>query len=154
MTPKKNTMGFINDFKAFAMKGSVVDLAVGVIIGGAFGKIVTAMVDDIIMPTVSIFTGTGEMFADKFLVLKAAKDGDVYKSLDEAKKAGANVFAYGHFIQTITDFLIIAFFIFLVIRLMARVARKEEEKKEAAPPPAPTATEKLLAEIRDELKKK
>lgn len=136
------------------MKGSVVDLAVGVIIGGAFGKIVTAMVDDIIMPTVSIFTGKGEMFADKFLVLKAAKDGDVYKSLDEAKKAGANVFAYGHFIQTITDFLIIAFFIFLVIRLMARVARKEEAKKEAAPPPVPSATEKLLAEIRDELKKK
>lgn len=147
-------MGFLKDFKAFAMKGSVIDLAVGVIIGGAFGKIVTAMVEDILMPTIGVFMGKGEMFADKFVVLKAAKEGDVYHSLEEAKKAGANVFAYGHFIQTIVDFLIIAFFIFLVIRLMARMSRKEEEKKVPPPPPAPTTTEQLLAEIRDELKKR
>ncbi len=150
---KKKAMGFLKEFKSFAMKGSVIDLAVGVIIGGAFGKIVTAMVDDILMPTIGVFTGKGEMFADKFVVLKPAKEGDVYASLDAAKKAGANVFAYGHFIQTIVDFLIIAFFIFLVIRTMNKIARKEEEKKDATPPP-PSATEKLLMEIRDELKKK
>lgn len=144
-------MSIVKDFRTFALKGSVIDLAVGVIIGGAFGKIVTAMVEDVLMPVVGVFTGKGEMFADKFIVLKTAKAGDVYNSLAEAKKAGANVFAYGHFIQTIVDFLIIAFFIFLVIRAMAKVVRKEEEKKEAAPP---SATEKLLTEIRDELKKK
>ncbi len=147
-------MGFLKDFKAFAMKGSVIDLAVGVIIGGAFGKIVTAMVEDILMPAVGVLMGKGEMFKDKFVVLKRAKPDDIYTSLDEAKKAGANVFAYGHFIQTIVDFLIIAFFIFLVVRFMARINRKEEEKKVAAPPPGPTPTEQLLTEIRDELKKK
>ena len=150
----KKAMGFLKDFKAFAMKGSVIDLAVGVIIGGAFGKIVTSMVEDVLMPVVGVFTGKGEMFADKFYVLKPAKDGEIYASLAEAKKAGANVFAYGHFIQTIVDFLIIAFFIFLVIRAMAKMAQREEAKKDAAPPPAPSTTEVLLTEIRDELKKK
>ncbi len=147
-------MSFLKDFKAFAMKGSVVDLAVGVIIGGAFGKIVTAMVEDVIMPMVGVLTGKGQMFVDKFYVLKPAKEGDVYTSLDIAKKAGANVFAYGHFIQTIFDFLIIAFFIFLIIQLMARMQRKEDEKAQAAAPPAPSSTDALLTEIRDLLKKK
>src|SRR5689334_9066676 len=146
-------MGFIKDFKAFAMKGSVIDLAVGVIIGGAFGKIVTAMVDDIIMPTVGLITGKGQMFVDKFIVLRPAKEGDVYHSLDEAKKAGANVFAYGHFIQSIVDFFIIALFIFITIRAMAALQRKQEAQK-AAEPFGPSSTDKLLMEIRDELKKK
>lgn len=143
-------MSFLKDFQAFAMKGSVIDLAVGVVIGGAFGKIVTAMVDDIIMPLVGVFTGKGQMFVDKFMVLRPAKDGDVYNSLEEAKKAGANVFAYGHFVQTIVDFLIIAFFIFLVIQAMGKMRRKEIEA-EAAKAAEPSATEKLLAEIRDRL---
>ena len=99
------------------------DLAVGVVIGGAFGKIVTAMVDDILMPIIGMATG-GQKFDDKFMVLKAAKDGDVYTSLAQAKEAGANVFAYGHFIQTIVDFLIIAFCIFLVVRAMARMQKE------------------------------
>jgi large conductance mechanosensitive channel len=142
-------MAFVKDFKAFAMKGSVIDLAVGVIIGGAFGKIVTAMVEDVIMPMVGVVTGKGQMFVDKFIVLKPAKEGDVYTSLDQAKKAGANVFAYGHFIQTIVDFLIIAFFIFLVIQLIGRMRRKEDEK-----PKEPSSTDKLLMEIRDTLKSK
>ncbi len=146
-------MGFMKDFKAFAMKGSVVDLAVGVVIGGAFGKIVAAMVEDIIMPFVGFITGKGQMFVDKFVVLRAAKDGDVYNSLDEAKKAGANVFAYGHFVQTIFDFLIIAFCIFMVIQGMARMRRKEAAAEAAAPPPAPSSTDLLLMEIRDALKK-
>ncbi|MFN4246353.1 MAG: large conductance mechanosensitive channel protein MscL [Flavipsychrobacter sp.] len=143
-------MGFFQDFKAFAMRGNVMDLAVGVVIGGAFGKIVTAMVDDILMPVIGMATG-GQKFDDKFMVLKAAKDGDVYTSLAQAKEAGANVFAYGHFIQTIVDFLIIAFCIFLVVRAMARM----QKEKEATPPaPAePSSTDKLLMEIRDALKK-
>lgn len=145
-------MGFIKDFKAFAMKGSVIDLAVGVIIGGAFGKIVSAMVDDVIMPIVSTITGKGQ-FTDLYYVITPGKAGDIYKTLDDAKKAGANVFAYGHFIQTIVDFFIIAFFVFITVRTMARLQRKQEEQK-AAEPFGPSATEKLLTEIRDELRKK
>ncbi len=144
-------MGFVKDFKAFAMKGSVVDLAVGVIIGAAFGKIVAAMVEDIIMPAIGVITGKGQMFVDKFIVLKTAKEGDVYASLEEAKKAGANVFAYGHFIQTIFDFLIVAFFIFLIIRAMAKLQKKHEETPK---PAAPSSTDVLLTEIRDLLKNK
>ncbi len=146
-------MSFIKDFKAFAMKGSVIDLAVGVIIGGAFGKIVSAMVEDVIMPLVGVVTGKGQMFVDKFIVLKPAKDGDVYKSLEEAKKAGANVFAYGHFIQTIFDFLIVAFFIFLVIQLMARMQRKEDAWPKKQKFRRCLLTDKLLTEIRDRLPK-
>ncbi len=148
-------MSFLKDFKAFAMKGSVIDLAVGVIIGGAFGKIVTAMVDDVIMPLVAMFTGQGQLFSDKFLELPLSAGGNKYPSLAEAKKAGVNVFAYGHFIQTVVDFLIIAFFIFLVIRLMAKMQHKEEAAAVAAPPPPPppSSTEVLLTEIRDLLKK-
>lgn len=148
-------MGFMKDFKAFAMKGSVIDLAVGVVIGGAFGKIVAAMVDDVIMPLVAMFTGKGQLFTDMFWELPLSLDGNKYKSLDEAKKAGVNVFAYGHFIQTIVDFIIIAFFIFLVIKAMARARRKEiaEEQAAAAVPAPPSKSEELLTEIRDLLKK-
>ncbi|RYD59539.1 MAG: large conductance mechanosensitive channel protein MscL [Sphingobacteriales bacterium] len=145
-------MGFIQDFKSFAVKGNVIDLAVGVVIGAAFGKIVTAAVDDIIMPFIGRATGEGKKFTDKFYVLKAGKEGDVYKSLQEAKAAAANVFAYGDFIQTIVDFLIIAFCIFLFIKIFNRFKAKEEAKTVAALP-APTHTEKLLTEIRDLLKK-
>jgi large conductance mechanosensitive channel len=142
-------MGFWQEFKSFAMKGNVIDLAVGVIIGGAFGKIVTAMVDDIIMPLVALITGKGTTFKDKFLVLRHAKEGDVYASIEEAKTAGANIFAYGHFIQTIVDFLIIAFFIFLAIKGINKIKQQEVETM----PLGPSTTEKLLAEIRDLLKK-
>jgi large conductance mechanosensitive channel len=143
-------MGFWQEFKSFAMKGNVIDLAVGVIIGGAFGKIVTALVDDIVMPGIGVLTGKGEKFTDKFYVLTPAKDGDAYASLEQAKTAGANVLAYGHFIQTVVDFLIIAFFIFVAIRALSKLSRKEEA---ATPPPGPSSTDKLLMEIRDELKK-
>lgn len=145
-------MGFWKDFKDFAVKGNVIDLAVAVIIGGAFGKIVTAMVDDIIMPFIGLLSGEGKKFNDKFIVLKEAKPGDTYVSLQQAKEAGANVFAYGHFIQTIVDFLIIALFIFIALRFIKNLNKKEEAKAAAAPP-APTASEKLLTEIRDILKK-
>lgn len=144
-------MGFWKEFKTFAFKGNVVDLAVAVIIGGAFGKIVTALVDDIIMPVIGKLTPNGQKFTDLFYVLTPGKAGDVYKSLAEAKGDGANVLAYGNFIQTIVDFLIIAFFIFLAIRMLAKMQKAKEEAPAAAP--APTDTEKLLSEIRDELRK-
>ncbi len=144
-------MGFWKDFKTFAMKGNVIDLAVGVIIGGAFGKIVTALVADVIMPAIGLVTGEGKKFDDKFIVLKPANPGETYDSLEKAKTAGANILAYGHFIQTIVDFLIIALCIFVAIRVINRLKKEEEVK--TAPPPSPTPTEKLLTEIRDLLKK-
>ena len=136
-----------SEFKEFAMRGNVMDMAVGVIIGGAFGKIVTSLVEDIIMPLVSKATG-GVSFVDLFINLG---DGS-YKTLADAKKAGAAVLAYGQFVQNILDFIIIAFCIFLMIKAVNKVSRKKKE--EAAEAPAvPSAEEKLLTEIRDLLAK-
>ena len=146
-------MSFWQDFKSFAMKGSVIDLAVGVIIGGAFGKIVTALVDDVIMPLVGVITGKGQMFVDKFVVLKPAHADAESQSFTAAKKAGANVFAYGDFIKTIVNVLIIAFCIFLFIKLLSNM-KKKQEAAAAAAPPVPSSTDTLLMEIRDELKKR
>ncbi len=146
-------MGFVSDFKSFVSKGNVMDLAVGVIIGAAFGKIVAAVVEDIFMPVIGMVAPNGKMFVDQYVVLKVAKDGDIYHSLDEAKKAGANVFAYGHFIQTVFDFLIIALCVFVMIKAIEKMKRKEAEAPAAAPA-GPSASEALLMEIRDELKKK
>ncbi|MBQ2210942.1 MAG: large conductance mechanosensitive channel protein MscL [Prevotella sp.] len=141
-------MGFISEFKEFAMKGNVMDMAVGVIIGGAFGKIVSSLVDDVLMPLISTVTG-GISFTDLFVTLG---DG-TYKTLAEAKEAGAAVLAYGQFIQNIIDFLIIAFCIFLMIKGMNQLNRKKEEPEAPAAPAGPTQ-EELLAEIRDLLKTK
>ena len=143
-------MGFIKEFKEFAMKGNVMDMAVGVIIGGAFGKIVTSLVGDVLMPLIGKMTG-GINFTDLFVNLG---DG-CYKTLAEAKEAGAAVFAYGQFIQNIIDFLIVALCIFLMIKGMNKMSRKKEEPAPAEPeaPKGPTQ-EELLAEIRDLLKKK
>ena len=140
-------MSFIQDFKAFALKGNVVDMAVGVIIGGAFGKIVTSIVNNIIMPPIGVITG-GVDFTDLKLVIK------------EAEKAGDEVIAeavtlkYGQFIQDVVDFLIIAFCIFLMVKGIAALSRKKEEPAAPAPAPEPSAEEKLLTEIRDLLKSK
>ena len=144
-------MAFWKEFKAFAFKGNVVDLAVAVIIGGAFGKIVTALVDDIIMPVIGKLTPNGQKFTDMYYVLTPGKTGNAYKSLAEAKTDGANVLGYGHFIQTIVDFLIIAFFIFLAIRMLAKMQKAKDEAPTA--PPEPSNSEKLLVEIRDELRR-
>ena len=143
-------MGFIKEFKEFAMKGNVMDMAVGVIIGGAFGKIVSSLVDDVLMPIIGKLTG-GVSFVDMFVTLG---DGD-FKTLAAAKEAGAAVFAYGQFIQNIVDFLIVAFCIFLMLKGINKMNRKKEEPKPAEPaaPKGPTQ-EELLAEIRDLLKKK
>ncbi len=145
-------MGLFKDFKEFAMRGNVMDLAVGVIIGAAFGKIVAALVDDLIMPLVGMVTPSGKKFTDQFLILKPGESGAMaYQSLSAAKADGANVFAYGNFLQTVVDFMIIAFCIFMIIRLMNRLIKKKETAP--APPPGPSSTDKLLMEIRDELKK-
>ena len=146
-------MSLIKEFKEFAMKGNVVDLAVGVIIGVAFGKVVTSVVNDIIMPPIGKVLG-GVNFTDLFLNLdpsKLAKDGSVIKSLAQAKEAGAAVIAYGSFINTVIDFTIVAFCIFMVIKGMNSM-KKKPAPAAPAPPPEPTKEEKLLAEIRDILK--
>ena len=139
-------MGFISEFKEFAMKGNVMDMAVGVIIGGAFGKIVSSLVSDVLMPLIGKVTG-GVSFTDLFVNLG---DGE-YKTLAEAQEAGAAVLAYGQFIQNIIDFIIIAFCIFLMIKGMNKL--KKEKPAEPEAPKGPTQ-EELLAEIRDLLKNK
>ena len=140
-------MGFIKEFKEFAVKGNVMDMAVGVIIGGAFGKIVSSLVDDILMPLIGKATG-GVSFTDLFVNLG---DGE-YSTLAAAKEAGAAVFAYGQFIQNTVDFIIVAFCIFLMLKGINKMNRKKEEPAEPAAPAGPTQ-EELLAEIRDLLKK-
>jgi len=141
---------FLSDFKDFAVKGNVIDMAVGVIIGGAFGKIVTSLVNDVIMPLVGKLIG-GLNFTDlKWEITKAVMDG-------ETVVTPAVTVNYGNFIQNVVDFLIIAFCIFLMIKgIMKLKKKKEEPAPEPAPAPAPEPSneEKLLAEIRDLLKEK
>lgn len=140
-------MKLLNEFKAFAMRGNVLDMAVGVIIGGAFGKIVTSLVNDIFMPLIGLATG-GMDFTNLFFAL----DGNRYETLAAAKEAGASVFAYGQFIQNIVDFLLVALCVFMVIKAVNRFKKKEEDAPAA--PPAPSKEETLLTEIRDILKNK
>ncbi len=135
-------MGFLKEFKEFAMRGSVVDLAVGVVIGGAFGKIVTSMVDDIIMPPIGYLTG-GIDFSQMRYVIQAG---------DEAAGVAEVAITYGNFINVIIQFIIVAFCIFLVIKGINSLKRKQEAAPAA--PPAPSNEEVLLAEIRDLLRAK
>ena len=139
-------MSFMSEFKEFATKGSVVDLAVGVIIGGAFGKIVGSLVDDIIMPVVSKIFG-GLDFANYFIPLA----GQTETVLAEAKKSGA-VLAYGSFVTVALNFVILAFIIFVMIKQINRLKREAPAEPPAAPPPPPEDVV-LLREIRDALKK-
>lgn len=125
---KKN--GFIAEFKEFIMRGNVVDLAVGVIIGGAFQKIVTSLVNDVIMPLISFITG-GIDFSNWFLSL----DGKNFATLAQAQEAGAATLNYGVFLTNVLNFLIMAFVIFVMIKGLNRLARKKEEKKEEAEEP-------------------
>jgi large conductance mechanosensitive channel len=140
-------MSFTSEFKEFAMKGNVMDLAVGVIIGGAFGKIVDSAVNDLIMPVVGRIVGKVD-FSNMFVVLSEVPAGTA-NTLDALKKAGVPVFAYGSFITILINFIILAFVIFLMIKQMNRLKRE-------APPAAPPATPEdivLLRDIRDALKK-
>jgi large conductance mechanosensitive channel len=142
-------MGMLKEFKEFAMKGNVVDLAVGVIIGGAFGKIVTSVIEDLIMPIVGKVLGNVD-FSNMYVPLseKIVKVNDQWPALAEAKKLGP-VFAYGNFITVAINFIILAFIIFMMIKAMNSLRKKEEAKP--TPPPGPTPDQKLLMEIRDAL---
>ena len=135
--------GFLNEFKTFALRGSVLDLAVGVVIGAAFGKIVTSLVDDVIMPPIGLLIGQVD-FSDLKLVLRA----------DDPATAASELVSinYGAFLNTLIQFAIVAFAIFLVVKAINRLRQKEAESP--AEPPAPTTSEKLLAEIRDALVKR
>ena len=135
---------FLLDFKAFVMRGNVVDMAVGVIIGGAFGKIISSVVADIIMPPIGLLVG-GTNFSELRWELEPAR------VVDGVEQAAVTI-NYGNFIQTMLDFVIIAFAIFLFIRLLSNLRRKKEETP--LPPPVPSNEEKLLSEIRDLLKKR
>ena len=138
--------GFVKEFGEFIKKGNVVDMAVGVVIGSAFGAIVTSLVNDIIMPLVSLLTG-GLDFSNWFVAL----DGKTYETLEAAQTAGAATLNYGNLISVILNFIIVAFCIFLVVKAMNKMKRKEEEKP--AEPPAKSDEVKLLEEIRDLMKK-
>jgi large conductance mechanosensitive channel len=151
-------MSILKEFKEFAMRGNVVDLAVGVVIGAAFGKIVTSLVNDLIMPPIGKLTG-GVDFNDKFFnldpdkltkFLSAHPEVDpIHITLKQAKDAGAAVIAYGSFLSAILDFVIVAFCIFLLVKMMNKLWKKPEPE-----PAGPTTDQKLLMEIRDLLKAK
>ena len=142
-------MGMMSEFREFAVKGNVIDLAVGVIIGGAFGKIVDSLVGDLIMPVVGAIFGTLD-FSNLFFVL--GKNPNNLTALADLKKAGVSVFAYGSFITVAVNFIILAFIIFLMVK---QINRMKKEEPAAAPPPPPATPEDvmLLREIRDSLKK-
>lgn len=137
-------MSFIKDFKEFAMKGNIIDMAVGVIVGGAFGAIVSSLVNDIIMPVVSLMTGGDGLKNLRYVIVHAK---DAAPGVAAVQEVAIN---YGVFIQNIVDFLIIAFSIFVALRVIVKFKKKEEAKP--APVPEPTKEEILLTEIRDLLK--
>jgi large conductance mechanosensitive channel len=140
----------LKEFREFAIKGNVVDMAVGIIIGAAFGKIVDSLVSDVIMPPIGLLLGKVD-FSNLFLVMREGKIVGPYATVEAAQKAGAVTFNYGMFINTIVSFTIVAFAVFLLIRAINRLKRKEEEKPAA--PAAPPEEVVLLREIRDSLKK-
>ena len=141
----------LKEFKEFAMRGNVVDMAVGIIIGAAFGTIVKSLVSDVIMPPIGLALGDVD-FSNLFSVLKEGTPAGPYAALVEAQEAGAVTINYGLFINTIISFLIVAFAVYLVIKAINNMKKKEEEAPEA--PPEPSKEEVLLTEIRDLLKNK
>ena len=145
---KEKSLGVFGEFKEFIKRGNVLDMAVGVVIGTAFGAIVTSLVNDIIMPLVSLATG-GLDFTNWFVAL----DGNSYATIEAAQEAGAATLNYGNLISVIINFIIVAFCIFIVVKAMNKFMRKKEEEKEEEPP-AKSDEVKLLEEIRDLLKRK
>ena len=137
----------MKEFRAFAVRGNVVDLAVGIIIGGAFGKIVDSLVNDIVMPLISTLLGGRIDFTNLFIVLGTVPD-NVPKTFDALKKAGIPIFAYGNFITILINFILLAFVIFQMVKIINKI--RAEEPKEAPPTPEDIV---LLREIRDSLKK-
>lgn len=136
--------GFLKEFRDFAMRGNVVDLAVGIIIGAAFGKIVSSLVNDVVMPPIGLLLGQVD-----FSALYINLSGRDFATLAAARDAGAPTINYGVFVNAMLDFVIVAFAIFLMVRLLNQLKRKEE----AAAPPPPSREQELLAEIRDLLKR-
>jgi large conductance mechanosensitive channel len=140
----------MKEFRAFAVRGNVIDLAVGVIIGGAFGKIVDSLVNDIVMPLISTLLGGRIDFTNLFIVLGTAPDS-IPRNFDALKKAGVPIFAYGNFITISINFILLAFVIFQMVKIVNKIRLQDEEPK--APPPIPEDV-LLLREIRDSLKLK
>ncbi|MFK7885038.1 MAG: large conductance mechanosensitive channel protein MscL [Phycisphaerales bacterium] len=148
-------MGMIKEFKEFALKGNMVDMAVGIIIGGAFGLIVKALISDVIMPLVGAVVGDvdfSNMYVPLSDAVKTAKEANPTLPLAEARDLGS-VLAWGNFMTILINFLILAFVIFIMIKVMNNAKKKFEKEQEAAPPPAPAEDTVLLREIRDALQK-
>ena len=144
----------LKEFKEFAVKGNVLDMAVGIIIGAAFGTIVKSLVDDILMPPIGLLLG-GVDFTDLFVTLSAGAVPGPYGTLAAAREAGAVTINYGVFINGLISFLIVAFAVFMIVKSFNKLKAKEEAAPAAPPPPPePTAEEKLLVEIRDTLQAK
>jgi len=140
-------MSILSEFREFAIKGNMMDLAIGVIIGGAFNKIIDSLVKDVIMPLITVITGGGVDFTQKFVVL--GDNPNNLSSLDELTKTGINVLTYGNFITIVLNFLILMWVVFLLVKFLNKIRKPAEE--------APAATPEdiaLLREIRDELKKR
>lgn len=142
-------MSIVKEFKEFALKGNMIDLAVGVIIGGAFGKIIDSLVKDILMPIISWIMGGDVDYTNWFIVL--GDNPNNVTTLAAAQEAGLNVMAYGSFITILINFLLLAWVVFLIVKVMNRVRKKAEEAAEPEPTPEDV---QLLREIRDELKNK
>lgn len=142
----------LKEFKEFAVKGNMLDMAVGIIIGAAFGTIISSLVNDVLMPPIGLLLG-GVDFSELFVVLKVGDPAGPYATVAAAREAGAVTLNWGVFINSIISFLIVALSVFLVVRGFNRLRRKEEEAPpEPEAPPAPSAEEQLLTEIRDILK--
>ncbi|OZI21239.1 large-conductance mechanosensitive channel protein [Bordetella genomosp. 9] len=145
-------MSFLKDFRAFAVKGNAVDLAVGVIIGAAFGRIVDSLVKDIVMPIINFILGGAVDFSNKFIVLSMPPNYNGPMTYADLTKAGANVFAWGNFVTIVINFVLLAFIIFWMVKAVARARASMETKHEPAVAAAAPADVQLLQEIRDILK--
>ena len=146
---EKRTPGWVNEFKAFIMRGNVIDLAVGIIIGAAFTGIVNSLVKDVFTPVIGLLTG-GVDFTNVFITLKGPKE----ETLEAAQKAGAVTINVGLFLNAVIQFVIVAFAIFWLVKAINRFKRKEEAKAKEEPPPAPPRSEVLLQEIRDAIRER
>jgi large conductance mechanosensitive channel len=149
-------MGMVKEFKEFALKGNMVDMAVGIIIGGAFGIIIKSLIADVIMPLVGVATGGDIDFSNWYIPLsdavKAAKEANPALPLADARELGS-VLAMGNFVSILINFIILAFVIFIMVKMMNKAKKNFEKEQEAAPPAGPAADIVLLEEIRDLLKK-
>ncbi|MYN12402.1 large conductance mechanosensitive channel protein MscL [Pusillimonas sp. TS35] len=146
--------GFLQEFREFAVKGNMIDLAVGVIIGAAFGKIIDSLVKDVIMPIINFILGGQIDFTSKFIALSIPEGYTGPQTYDALSKAGANLLAWGNFVTIFINFILLAFVVFCLVKAVNAARRRVEREEEAAPPPAPAEDVVLLREIRDLLSKR